>query len=98
VLVLEALDEHAQTNIIKEGYIMEKESYSHYRNPTLCQVLYSLPSIFCRALGKVLLSITTMSTENRTLGTGRHSAKTALLSAKHLANIDARQRVVSSRL
>jgi hypothetical protein len=24
----------------------------HYRNPRLCRVLYSLPSAFCRALGK----------------------------------------------
>jgi hypothetical protein len=36
-------------------------------------------------LGKVILSVTTTFTESRTLGTGRHSAKTVLPSAVALA-------------
>jgi hypothetical protein len=55
----------------------------------------SLPTA---ALGKVLLSVTIMFTKSRTLGIGIHSAKIALLSVKHWANGDSRQRVVSSRL
>jgi hypothetical protein len=47
----------------------------------------SLPST---ALDKVLLSVTTTFTENRTLGTEKHSAKSTLPSAKHSANVDAR--------
>jgi hypothetical protein len=35
----------------------------------------SLPSAFCRALGKVLLSVMTTFTESRTLGIEIHSAK-----------------------
>jgi hypothetical protein len=66
--------------------------------PALCRVLDALPNTFSRALGKVLLSVMTMFTESRTLGIGRHSAKTALPSAEHSANGDARQRAVSSRL
>jgi hypothetical protein len=52
----------------------------------------SLPSAFCRALGKVALSATTTFTESRTLGKGRQSAKTALPSVEHSANGNARQR------
>jgi hypothetical protein len=74
------------------------DSSLHYRNPALCRVLDALPSAFCRALGKVLLSVTTTFTESRTLSIGRHSAKTALPSAKHTAKGNARQRVVSIRL
>jgi hypothetical protein len=51
----------------------------------------SLPSF---AFGKVLLSVTTAFTESRTLGTGRHSAKTSLPSAKH-SKVGVRQRAVS---
>jgi hypothetical protein len=67
----------------------------------------SLPIAFCRALskevfsathGKVLLMVTTMFTESRTVGTRRHLAKTSLPSAKHSAKADAQQRVVSIRL
>jgi hypothetical protein len=67
----------------------------HYWNPALCRVLHALPSA---ALGKVLLSATTTFTETRTLGTGRHSTKKVLPSAKHSANSDAWQRAVSSSL
>jgi hypothetical protein len=49
-------------------------------------------------LGKILLSVTNMFTESRTLGIDRHSAKTSLPSLKHSTNDDARQRTVSSRL
>jgi hypothetical protein len=49
----------------------------HYRNPRLCRVSNSLPSAFCRALGKVRLSVTSWFTERRTLTTGPHSAKTS---------------------
>jgi hypothetical protein len=59
-------------------------------------VLSVLLSAFCRALGKVLFSVTIAFTESRTLGTERHSAKTVLPSAKHSTNDDSRQRVVSS--
>jgi hypothetical protein len=54
----------------------------------------------CFLLGtrQVLLSVTINFAESRTLGTGRHSAKTALPSAKHSTNVDARQKTVSSRL
>jgi hypothetical protein len=51
-------------------------------------VLGALPSA---ALGKVLLSVTTTFIESRTLGTGKHSAKTSLLSVEHSANGDARK-------
>jgi hypothetical protein len=44
----------------------------------------SLPSA---ALGEVLLSVKTTFTESRTLGTSRHSAKTALPSAKHSTKV-----------
>jgi hypothetical protein len=30
----------------------EGNALKHYRNPKLCRVLYSLPSAFCRTLGK----------------------------------------------
>jgi hypothetical protein len=39
------------------------------------------------ALGKVRLSITSLFTECRTLGTGPHSAKTCLPSVKHSAKV-----------
>jgi hypothetical protein len=61
---------------------------------TLCRVLSighsAKKSLLSAALGKVPLSVTTAFTESRTLGTGRHSAKTSLLSAKHSAKIGAR--------
>jgi hypothetical protein len=63
----------------------------HYRNPGLCRVLFighsaklTLPSA---ALGKVLRSVKSLFPECRTLGTAKHSAKTALPSVKHSANI-----------
>jgi hypothetical protein len=40
---------------------------THYRNLGLCGVLGALPSAFYRALGKVLLSITTTFNESMTL-------------------------------
>jgi hypothetical protein len=64
----------------------------------LCRMLGALPSAFCRALGKVLLSVTTTFAESSTLGTGIHSAKISLPSAKHLAKGGSRQRAVSRRL
>jgi hypothetical protein len=63
----------------------------HYRNPRLCRVPFvehsakkSLPRA---ALGKVWLSVTSLFTECRTLGTERHSAKTGLPSVKHSAKV-----------
>jgi hypothetical protein len=57
----------------------------------LCRVLFighsakkTLPSA---ALGKVLRSVKSLFTECRTLGTAKHSAKTALPSVKHSANM-----------
>jgi hypothetical protein len=47
----------------------------------LCRVLFS------RALGKVLLSVTSSFTECRTLGTETHSAKTYLTSGEHSAKV-----------
>jgi hypothetical protein len=44
----------------------------------------TLPST---ALGKVLRSVKSWFTECRTLGTSKHSAKTALPSVKHSANM-----------
>ena len=67
----------------------------HYRNPGLCRMLGALPSA---ALGKVLLSVTTAFAESRTLGTGIHSTKISLPSAKHSAKGGSRQRTVSRRL
>jgi hypothetical protein len=68
----------------------------------LCRVFFighsakkSFPSA---ALDKVLLSVTTTFTESRTLGTGKHSAKTSLPSAQYSANGNTRQRAVSRRL
>jgi hypothetical protein len=45
----------------------------------------SLPIAFSRALGKVLLSVTSWFIECRTLGTEQLSAKTRLPSGKHSA-------------
>jgi hypothetical protein len=59
---------------------------NHYQKPALCPVLGALSSVFCRALGKVSLSVTTTFAESGTLGTGRHSANTTLPSAKHRRN------------
>jgi hypothetical protein len=61
-------------------------------------VLGALPSAFYRALGKVLLSATTVFTESRTLGIEIQSAKKYLPSAKHSANGGTPQRVVSGHL
>jgi hypothetical protein len=72
----------------KSDSLMAKTSV-HYQNPTLCRVLESLPSTFCRALGKEIFA------ESRTLGTERHSAKISLPSDKYSANSDG---AVSSRL
>jgi hypothetical protein len=47
----------------------------------------SLPSAFCRALGKVLHSVTISFTECRTLDTEIHSVKTSLPSGKHSAKV-----------
>jgi hypothetical protein len=55
-------------------------------------------SLSSATLGKVLLSVTIMFTESKTLGTGKHSVKTSLPSAKHSANGNARQRAVNCRL
>jgi hypothetical protein len=43
----------------------------------------ALPSAFCRALGKFLLSVTNAFVESRTLGKELHSVKISLPSAKH---------------
>jgi hypothetical protein len=68
----------------------------------LCRVLFvghsAKKSFSSAALGKVLLSVTTMFTKSRTLDIDRHSTKTSLSSVKRSANGDAQQRVVSSRL
>jgi hypothetical protein len=56
--------------------------YKQYRNPGLCRVPGALPSAFCRALGKVLHSVTSSFTERRTLGTEIHSTKTSLPSVE----------------
>jgi hypothetical protein len=45
-----------------------------------------------------MLLVTITFTESRTLGTGKHSAKTSLPSAKHSANSNAQQRVVNCHL
>jgi hypothetical protein len=63
-----------------------------------CRVLVALPSAFCRALYKVLLSIMTSFTESSTLDTEIHSAKKPVPSAKHSANNGPRQRAVNGRL
>jgi hypothetical protein len=62
---------------ITKGYL-----YIHYRNPRLCRVSTSLPSAFCRALGKEGFAESRF-TECRTLGTGTLSAKTCLPSVQH---------------
>jgi hypothetical protein len=61
-------------------------------------VLGALPSAFCRALGKVLLSVKKMFAESRTLGIGLHSVEISLPSVWHSAKGGSRQRVVSRRL
>jgi hypothetical protein len=57
----------------------------------LCRVLFighsAKPSLPSAALGKVLRSVNSLFTECRTLGTSKHSAKTALPSVKHSANM-----------
>jgi hypothetical protein len=70
-------------------------SQHHYQNPGLCRVPTALPSAFIghsakktlpsAALGKVLRSVKSLFIECRTLGTAKHSAKTALPSVKHSA-------------
>jgi hypothetical protein len=57
-------------------------------------VLGALPSV---TLGKVLLSVTSVFTESRTLSTEIHSAKKSLSSAEHSANGSSQQKAVSSR-
>jgi hypothetical protein len=91
---------YAQSDVenLEFDYESGNTNIVHYRNPALCRVLDALPSVFCRTLDKVMLLVTTMFTESRTLGTGKHSAKTSLPSAKHSANSNARQRVVNRRL
>jgi hypothetical protein len=87
--------------------------WSRWRGPTtgirvfvecsaLCRVLFvrhsakkPLPSA---ALSEVLLSVTTTFAKSSTLGTGIHSAKISLPSAKHSAKGDSRQRAVSCHL
>ena len=58
---------------------------------TLCRVPFlghSAKTALPRAaLGKVRLSVTSLFTERRTLGTGPHSAKTCLPSVKHSAKV-----------
>jgi hypothetical protein len=83
-------------NARKEPISVNELYDQHYRNSALCRVLGALLSAFCRALGKVLLSVMTTFTESRTLGIERHSAKKPLPSAKHSANGGSRQRVVYS--
>jgi hypothetical protein len=63
----------------------------HYQNPGLCRVLFighsakkALPRA---ALCKVLRSVKILFTECGTLGTEKHSAKTALPSDKHSAKM-----------
>jgi hypothetical protein len=73
------------------------EDWLHYRNLALCRVPAALPSAFYRALakpslpsavlGKLLRSVNSLFTECRTLGTAKHSAKTALPRVKHSANM-----------
>jgi hypothetical protein len=64
---------------------------THYRNPGLCRVLFIGHSVkttlLSAALGKVLRSVKSLFTECRTLGTDKHSAKTALPSGKHSAKM-----------
>jgi hypothetical protein len=64
---------------------------NHCQNPDLCRVLFIghsakkiLPSA---ALDKVLRSVKSLVTECRTLGTAKHSAKTALPRGKHSAKM-----------
>jgi hypothetical protein len=57
----------------------------------LCRVLFighsAKPSLPRAALGKLLRSVNSLFTDCRTLGTAKHSAKTALPSVKHSANM-----------
>jgi hypothetical protein len=57
----------------------------------LCRVLFighsAKPNLPSAALGKVLRSVNSLFTECRTLGTAKHSAKTALSSVMHSANM-----------
>jgi hypothetical protein len=69
-------------------YAGQNFNHIHYRNPGLCRVPAALPSAFYRALGKVLRSVNSLFTERRTLGTSKHSAKTALPRVKHSAKMD----------
>jgi hypothetical protein len=45
------------------------------------------PSLPSAALGKLLRSVNSLFTEGRTLGTAKHSAKTALPRVKHSTNM-----------
>ena len=60
---------------------------SHYRNLGLCRVPAALPSAFYWALGKAPRSVKSLFTECTTLGTTKHSAKTALPSVEHSAKM-----------
>jgi hypothetical protein len=71
--------------LTRSGSLSQNFTSQQYRNPRLCRVSASLPSAFCRALGKVRLSAMSLFTECWTLGTGPHSAKTRLPSVKHSA-------------
>jgi hypothetical protein len=65
----------------------------------LCQVFFvghsAKKPLSSAALGKVLLSVTTMFAESRTLGTGKHSAKISLPSVKHSVKYHTRQTAVN---
>jgi hypothetical protein len=58
---------------------------------SVCRVLFighsAKPTLLSAALGKVLRSVKILFTECRTLGTAKHSAKTALPKVKHSAKI-----------
>jgi hypothetical protein len=60
-----------------------RHASTHYRNPSLYRVPNNLPSA---TLHKLRLSVTSLFTECRTLGTCLHSAKTCVPSVKHSAN------------
>jgi hypothetical protein len=48
---IELLLDHGDAPVLQADLVAVLDSM-HYRNPRLCRVLYSLPSAFCRALGK----------------------------------------------
>jgi hypothetical protein len=77
-----------ESEALSSGGLFAECLLSGTRQRRLCREPHSAKKALPRAaLGKVWLSVTSLFTECRTLGTGPHSAKTCLPSVKHSAKV-----------